>query len=103
MASKVRFHPDAADELLAAGEWYRERSQIAARAFLIETDRAIKSIRQPPLRFPTFQNETRRLILPRFPFSIIYRLDASIVEIIAVAHHRRKPGYWQSRLPDEGG
>jgi hypothetical protein len=50
MASKVRFHPDAANELVAASEWYRKRSQIAARAFLIETDQAIKRIGKSPLR-----------------------------------------------------
>ncbi len=98
MSSKVRFHPDAANELVAASEWYRERSEIAARAFLIETDQAIKNIRNTPLRYPTFQNETRRLILPRFPFSIVYRFEASLIEVIAVAHHKRRPGYWKSRL-----
>ena len=71
MATRVRFHPDAANELVAATDWYRQRSEIAARAFLIETDQAIKNLRKAPLRYPIFQNETRRLILPRFPFSII--------------------------------
>jgi plasmid stabilization system protein ParE len=102
MASKVRFHPDAVNELVAASEWYRERSDVAARAFLIETDQGIKNIRKTPLRYPTFQNETRRLVLPRFPFSIIYRLEASVIEVIAVAHHKRKPGYWKSRLSGAG-
>jgi toxin ParE1/3/4 len=102
MASKLRFHPDAANELIAASEWYRERSEIAARALLIETDQAIKNISKTPLRYPTFQNETRRMVLPRFPFSIIYRLEASIIEVIAVAHHKRKPGYWKNRLPGAG-
>lgn len=102
MASKVRFHPDAATELVEASDWYRERSELAARAFLIEFDEAIRRIRKTPLRYPTYQSETRRLILPRFPFSIIYRLEPSIIQVIAVAHHKRRPGYWKSRLPDEG-
>lgn len=41
--------------------------------------------------------EPRRFILQRFPFSIVYLDDPDLVTIIAVAHSKRKPGYWKSR------
>lgn len=65
MASKVRFHPEAANEIVAASDWYRERSEVAARAFLVENGQAIKNIRKSTFRYPLFQNDTRRLVLPR--------------------------------------
>lgn len=98
MARKLRFHPDSVDELIAAGDWYRERSELAARAFALEFEHAIKRIRQAPYRYPVYLSDTRRLILPRFPFAVIYRVDEVVIEIVAVAHHKRKPGYWKTRL-----
>jgi toxin ParE1/3/4 len=43
-------------------------------------------------------NGTRRFVLRRFPFSIIYLDDPEVRSIVAVAHSKRKPGYWKVRL-----
>jgi hypothetical protein len=40
---------------------------------------------------------TRRLLLQRFPFSIIYRVESTWVLVVAIAHQRRRPGYWRRR------
>ena len=40
---------------------------------------------------------TRRVLIPRFPYSLVYRLKPEQIDIIAVPHHRRKPGYWRKR------
>jgi toxin ParE1/3/4 len=42
----------------------------------------------------------RRLALRRFPFALIYRADAEAVRIVAVAHRRRRPSYWQLRVQE---
>jgi toxin ParE1/3/4 len=39
---------------------------------------------------------TRRWKLARFPYSIIY-LGTEHVRVIAIAHDRRRPGYWRGR------
>jgi toxin ParE1/3/4 len=98
MAREVEFHPIAEEEWLAAYAWYSERSETAARAFLREMDRAVSLISEAPDRWPKYDSETRRFIMTRFPFSIIYRVAEDDVEVIAVAHHKRKPGYWRTRL-----
>lgn len=41
---------------------------------------------------------TRRALLRKFPFLVVFRESRAIIEIIAVAHGRRKPGYWKSRV-----
>ncbi|HEY5870936.1 MAG TPA: type II toxin-antitoxin system RelE/ParE family toxin [Candidatus Tectomicrobia bacterium] len=40
---------------------------------------------------------TRRYLFPHFPFSLVYRVRDEEIEIVAVAHHRKQPGYWRSR------
>jgi len=36
--------------------------------------------------------------LPRFPYAVVYRDQPERIEIVAVAHAARRPGYWQNRL-----
>lgn len=94
---QVVFHPDAVEEAAAARLWYAERSQSAGDSFLAELDHGIESISAAPERFPLFVHGTRRYLFQRFPFQIVYRLTNSLIEIVAVAHGRRRPGYWRSR------
>jgi len=55
----------------------------------------IRRIEREPDRFPTFHFGTRRATLRRFPYLVVFREVATRVEIIAVAHGRRRPSYWQ--------
>ncbi|HEY5626897.1 MAG TPA: type II toxin-antitoxin system RelE/ParE family toxin [Nitrospira sp.] len=93
----VVFHPDAVDEAHAARMWYAERSQSAADSFLAELDLGIEFIADAPERWPLFVNGTRRYLFHRFPFQIVYRVMNDRVEVVAVAHGRRRPGYWKKR------
>lgn len=93
----VVFHPDAVDEAQAARIWYAERSQSAGNSFLAELDRGIESVSESPDRWPLFVRGTRRYLFRRFPFQIIYRVMNDRIEVVAVAHGRRKPGYWKTR------
>ena len=94
---KVALHPEAIAEAKAAREWYQERSSAAANAFLKELDSAIEQIAEFPNRWPSHHHGTRRYLLRRFPFSVVYRESKEIIEVVAIAHGRRKPGYWKNR------
>ena len=99
MASKrIEFLEAAADEYEAAIDWYFERSPIATQKFAAEVNRAIQSIAVNPQRWPPYLIGTRRFFLRHFLFMIVYREQPSIVQIIAVAHGHRRPGYWKRRL-----
>lgn len=93
----LSFHSDALQEAEAAKDWYAERSELAARAFVTELARAVHRVRESPNRWPRYGSSARRYIFQRFPFSLIYRTNDEIIEILAVAHRKRKPGYWKSR------
>jgi plasmid stabilization system protein ParE len=90
----VEFRPAALEEARAAAVWYRERSPAAADAFNDEITKAIKEIVSAPERWPQYRSGTRRFVLHRFPFFVVYRAQPNVVHVIAVAHARRRPGYW---------
>jgi plasmid stabilization system protein ParE len=94
----ARIHPDALQEAEAATDWYAERSPRAAERFLDELTRAIDRIAGNPEQFPKFVFGTRRMVLTKFPYVIVFRETDSVVVIVAVAHSRRRPGYWRDRL-----
>ena len=46
------------------------------------------------------RHRVHRFVLKRFPFSVIYRLvGGAELEVLAVAHQKRRPGYWTKQLP----
>jgi len=95
---QVQFHPEAVAEAREAARWYRERSDSAADAFLSELDRAVERIAEAPELSTRYVAGTRRFLLRHFPYSVIYREKSGRIEVIAIAHGRRKPRYWKSRL-----
>jgi len=97
-AESLRIHPAALEEAEAAVDWYAQRSRRAAGLFLDELDRAIDRIGRNPEQYPPHDLGTRRMVLRRFPFVIVFRKAAAAVEIIAIAHGRRRPAYWRERL-----
>jgi toxin ParE1/3/4 len=99
MGSKaLEFHEAASLEFEAAFAWYFERSERAALRFAREVERALGLISEVPERFPAGVRGTRRFLLRRFPFALVYRELPSAIQVVAVAHGRRRPGYWKTRV-----
>jgi plasmid stabilization system protein ParE len=93
----VELHPEAIAEARAAYLWYAQRNASAADAFMAALDQAVAQIPESPARWPAHLHGTRKFLLTRFPYSVIYRATATNIQIIAVAHGRRRPGYWRTR------
>jgi plasmid stabilization system protein ParE len=64
---------------------------------MAELDVAIDQIEQGPRQWPPYLGETRRYLLRRFPFFVVFRETPDRVEVLAIAHGRRRPGYWLGR------
>ena len=95
----VELHEEAAAEYDAAFDWYLQRSPDAARKLDAEFERALAEIVRAPQRWASGPYSTRRFLLRKFPFLVIYRERASgDLQIAAVAHASRKPGYWKERI-----
>ena len=90
-------HPEALEEAQAAYLWYSERSKDAGDSFIAELDRALDQVIERPQTWPSYLHSTQRYLLRRFPFSVIYRLKDQEVQVIAVVHAKRRPGYWKHR------
>ena len=90
-------HPEAIAEARAAREWDQSRNAEAAEAFMAELDAAIDRIEETPRQWPPYLAQTRRYLLRRFPFFVVFREADDRVRILAVAHARRRPGYWRGR------
>jgi|SRR3990167_1259216 len=95
---RVELHEDAIAEARAIREWYAARNPAAAEAFMAELDQAREQIAEFPEAWAPYVRHTRRYLMRRFPFSVVYRKQRQKIQVIAVAHNRRRPGYWKSRL-----
>ena len=100
-AARVVFHPGASKDYAAAFAWYYARGTALASDFEREIDRGIRLVFRNPLRWPKFDDQRRRLVVRKFPFSIIYELHGNDVVILAVGHGKRRPNYWRERSADE--
>lgn len=87
----------ASDEAVEATEWYRERSEDIALAFVVEVRGALARIEEAPETWPSHHHGTQRKLLNRFPYEIVYRLLPDKILVVAIAHCKRRPGYWRRR------
>ena len=97
-AAAVRFHPAAAQEAESTYDGYAARNAAAAHGFREELRQAIDAVTASPRTWPRYGSRARRYVFPRYPFSLVYILRNDDIEVVAVAHGRRRPGYWRSRL-----
>jgi len=95
---RIEYHQGAIADVKSAVAWYQQRSPKVALDFIEELHRAADTIREAPERWSIGKNNTRRFLLWRFPFAIIYSEQESVVTIWAVAHGSRRPEYWARRL-----
>ncbi len=96
-------HPAARAEVNEAVDQYEQQREGRGAAFDVAVDRAIAKIIEAPERWPAARRVPPRLgahgyMLKRYRYDIVYRLVGDDeLEVVAVAHHKRRPGYWAKR------
>ncbi len=95
----AQFAPEARGEFDAAAEWYEGHSAGLGEAFMAAVEATVERIVEAPTTFPVWERDLRfrRAVLQRFPYLVFYRETGDAIEIIAVAHGARDPGYWVKR------
>jgi plasmid stabilization system protein ParE len=93
----VVFHPLAEQELLDAVSYYEEQEAGLGLEYLGEVEHAVNFLMRYPEAGAKITGAIRRLTLPKFPYSLLYRVLEDRIRVLAVAHHRRKPDYWIDR------
>jgi len=71
-SKRFRFHPEARQDFREAIRWYRSRSPGVAAEFRVTVSDVIRRVVKEPQRWPQYLHGTRRFVLHRFPFSIVY-------------------------------
>lgn len=103
MTKAIRIHRLAEDELAAAATWYEGRQPGLGSVLLDLTDKAIAALRSgvvPTSPVPGVRIEgARRILLRRFPYSIVVYERQHEIVVVAFAHNSRRPGYWRFREP----
>jgi len=94
----VRLRPIAKRDLREATAWYRERNDDAARRFTQEVSRALHFLEQFPQSggfCPGVEDKAiRQLPINNFPYHLVFVRLPERISVLAIAHNRRKPGYW---------
>lgn len=95
---KFEFHPAAEEEFIEAAVFYESRIPELGMKFGAEVRRAIDHLLAQLELGSRFDSQMRKLVLTGFPFSLIYTVRGERLQIVAVAHATRRPGYWRSRV-----
>ena len=103
MSVLVRFEDEADAEYREAGRWYDARQGGLGIGFFDEVDATIRRILDFPhigARVPRVPSDlpVRQSAVTRFPYHVIYLEPDEALRILAIAHDRRRPGYWKDRL-----
>lgn len=99
MRRGVRVSEPASDELTDAVRWYETRRPGLGAELFDAVAATIEGIeRQPAIGTAAYPDpQTRRVLVTRFPFQVVYRLDQDEILVVAIAHLKRRPGYWKHR------
>jgi toxin ParE1/3/4 len=102
MSRQLTVASQARDELRDAIAWYERQKPGLGQEFLGEVRACLHRIHEQPSvgsRLPGMEavEGVRRLLMERFPYALVYREGGNEVRVLAVAHTRRRPGYWWRR------
>jgi len=95
---QIRLSDEAKADGRDAVEWYIDEGAFSAvNAFVGELENTLHLLRQFPEMGTPGPYSTRILPLRTFPYSLVYRIDSASIHVIAIAHHSRRPRYWEGR------
>jgi toxin ParE1/3/4 len=91
------FTPDAEADVEEAFEWYEAQRPGLGAAFRRALDVAVAAVENQPEGYAVIHRTTRRVLLPRFPYGLYYRVLQQNVVVVACIHGKRHPKTWRSR------
>ena len=95
---EIIFLDPALAEMREAARWYDQHEVGIGQQFLSAVEQALDCLLIDPSARPIARKGIYRQFVDRFPFDLLYRICDKRIDIVAVAHHSRKPGYWLRRV-----
>ena len=100
---RAEYHTEAALEVDEAASYYESWVEGLGAEYVREVIRCVELIREFPGLGSQFEDSPfRHFVTRRFPFAIYYAELEDLIWIVAVAHGKRKPGYWRERRMESG-
>jgi plasmid stabilization system protein ParE len=99
---RIRLDAAADDELAAVTAAIDAAREGHGVLFGAEVDAAGKQLVNFPRSGQMLRGGFRRILLDRFPYQLVYRVEGDEIVIYAVAHQKRRPGYWRKRVAPKG-
>ena len=96
---RFEFSPQARAEFEDGEHCYEAQVPGLGNRFRKDIRQALRRLRRWPLAAPVERGDIRRLTLSRFPYKLLYSVEADRIYVIAVAHLHRAPDYWVDRRP----
>ncbi len=95
----VRIAPEAEEELGAAALWYEAKRRGLGADLIAAIDEALERVSENPLASPIWRPGMpfRRHGIRRFPYVVFFTVSGDGIHVLAVAHAKRRPGYWLDR------
>jgi plasmid stabilization system protein ParE len=94
---RVAFHPEAEAEFVAAAQFYEAQSLGLGRDFIAEVQRATRALVTYPRVGRQFSRKASPSARPAVSLRPAFEIESDDVLVVAVAHVRRRPGYWRGR------
>ncbi len=95
---KIRFYKIAETEFDAAVEYYEQQVPGLGTRFRRAVLDALERIKIFPDGYQSLSKRTRRCLVSKFPYGIIYKAGANEIVVVAIAHLHQRPDYWLSRV-----
>lgn len=84
---------------MEAAAWYEAQKTGLGADLLAVVDEAFERIVANPKSYAHWREDRpyRRCVVPRFPYVVFFTVEEQSILVVAVAHARRRPGYWIDR------
>ena len=98
MILPVVFLPEARAEFDEAANWYDQQKLGLGIDFIKHVDKAIDAIAKMPRMHQIVHKNVRRAVVRKYPYVVLYQVEADHLLIVAVFHCKRDPSIWQGRV-----
>lgn len=97
MSLPLLLRPAARLEFDEAADWYDRRSPGLGAKFIRQVEQALDRISAQPDSYPIVHNDTRVILVKKYPYAVYYRAEPAQMVVLAIIHTARNPKIWQSR------
>lgn len=93
-----QFLPEAEEEFVEAARYYESAAPGVGFRFIAEVHRCLSFVSEHPYAAAAAEKGVRKKLLNHFPYNLLYAVESDLLVVVAVAHQKRRPGYWRSRV-----